>query len=380
MYEYDNESEFEKAWANMIHTYKINDLSWLNSIYKLKSKWAKCFMKMASTLGMRSTQLSESLNADLKNHLKSDLCILQFFQHFERVVEQKRHKELEAEYNARQKLPTLSLKNSPLLKQAAQVYTPAIFKMFQNEYDYASAALIKSRNESQPMHEYIVMLFGQEKEYKVLCNSVDQTIMCSCRKFETFGILCCHALKVFDVLDKKIIPGLYLLKRWTREAKNGYVLDRSGRDVQADVNLDITTRYRRLCPRLVRLASRAADFEEAYVLVERAVNELEKQVEDIAKKSSNVNLDNSIAQVSMLGANELVSHGESFENLVENVKGLKKKEGCQGGKRLRNWVEKQPRRTICKHTLSQFRLIGEDDEKSTKVMKLFLDDSRLSFW
>uniref|UniRef100_A0A2N9FJV3 Protein FAR1-RELATED SEQUENCE n=1 Tax=Fagus sylvatica TaxID=28930 RepID=A0A2N9FJV3_FAGSY len=168
--------------------------------------------------------------------------------------------------------------------------------------------------------------------------------MCSCRKFETFGILCCHALKVFDVLDIKIIPGLYLLKRWTREAKNGYVLDRSGRDVQEDVNLDITARYRRLCPRLVRLASRAADFEEAYVLVERAVNELEKQVEDIAKKSSNVNLDNSVAQVSMLGANELVSHGESFENLVENVKGLKKKEGRKGGKRLRNWVEKQPRR------------------------------------
>ena len=168
--------------------------------------------------------------------------------------------------------------------------------------------------------------------------------MCSCRKFETFGILCCHALKVFDVLDIKIIPGLYLLKRWTREAKNGYVLDRSGRDVQEDVNLDITARYRRLCPRLVRLASRAADFEEAYVLVERTVNELEKQVEDIAKKSSNVNLDNSVAQVSMLGANELVSHGESFENLVENVKGLKKKEGRKGGKRLRNWVEKQPRR------------------------------------
>ena len=39
----------------------------------------------------------------------------------------------------------------------------------------------------------------------------------------------------------------------------------------------------------------AADFEEAYDLVERAVNELEKQVEDIAKKSSNVNLDNSVA-------------------------------------------------------------------------------------
>jgi hypothetical protein len=42
--------------------------------------------------------------------------------------------------------------------------------------------------------------------------------------------------------------------------------------------------------------------------------------------------------------------------------------------------ECRERRTICKHTLPQFRLIGEDDEKSTKVMKLLLDDSRLSFW
>ena len=38
------------------------------------------------------------------------------------------------------------------------------------------------------------------------------------------------------------------------------------------------------------------------------------------------------------------------------------------------------RRKICKHVLPQFRIIGEDDKESAKVMKLFLDDSRLSFW
>jgi hypothetical protein len=30
--------------------------------------------------------------------------------------------------------------------------------------------------------------------------------------------------------------------------------------------------------------------------------------------------------------------------------------------------------------LPQFRLIGENDEESAEVMKLFLDDSRWSFW
>jgi hypothetical protein len=30
---------------------------------------------------------------------------------------------------------------------------------------------------------------------------------------------------------------------------------------------------------------------------------------------------------------------------------------------------------ICKHTIPQVRLIGEDDKESAKVMKFFLDDS-----
>jgi len=135
---------------------------------------------------------------DLKGYLKLDLSMVEFFQHFERVVEQKRHKELEAEFNAREKLPTLGLKNSPLLKQVAQTYTLVIFKKFHDEYDYASATIIKHSNDSQLVHEYIVGIFDESREYKVVCEPANQIISCSCRKFEIFGILCCHALKIFD--------------------------------------------------------------------------------------------------------------------------------------------------------------------------------------
>ncbi|GLT68236.1 hypothetical protein SLA2020_404870 [Shorea laevis] len=112
MFEYDDEIEFENAWDKMIQKYNVGSVSWLNNIYKLKTKWARCHMKNAFTLGVRSTQLSESLNGDLKAYLKSNLSIVEFFQHFEQVIEQKRHKELEAEFNAQEKLPTLGLKNS----------------------------------------------------------------------------------------------------------------------------------------------------------------------------------------------------------------------------------------------------------------------------
>uniref|UniRef100_A0A453GV48 Protein FAR1-RELATED SEQUENCE n=1 Tax=Aegilops tauschii subsp. strangulata TaxID=200361 RepID=A0A453GV48_AEGTS len=50
-------------------------------------------MRNAYTIGMRSTQLSESLNSDLKDHLNSDLDILRFFKHVERVVQEKRDSE-----------------------------------------------------------------------------------------------------------------------------------------------------------------------------------------------------------------------------------------------------------------------------------------------
>ena len=124
---------------------------------------------------------------------------MEFFQHFERVVEQKRHMELKAEYNSRQKLPTLGLKNSPLLKHVVEMYTLVIFKKFHDEYDYTSAAIIKHHSESQSVHEYIVGLYEKD-EYKVIFDHVNKKISCSCMKFETFGILYCHALKVLTCL------------------------------------------------------------------------------------------------------------------------------------------------------------------------------------
>jgi len=50
-------------------------------------------MKDVFTLGMRSTQLSESLNSEVKRHFKYDFDIIRFLKHFERVVEDKRKKE-----------------------------------------------------------------------------------------------------------------------------------------------------------------------------------------------------------------------------------------------------------------------------------------------
>jgi zinc finger SWIM domain-containing protein 3 len=136
--------------------------------------------------------------------------------------------------------------------------------------------MIKNRRDDLLVHTYTVVLLNKDGEYIVSFDFVEKTISCSCRKFETVGILCCHALKVFYLLDIKTILDIYILKRWRKEAKSGYILENTT-SVEDDVNLTVTQRYRRLCPKLVRLASRAADTGETSALLERMIEEYEKK-------------------------------------------------------------------------------------------------------
>ena len=113
IYEYDGEDEFLTAWNEMLDKYDVRENKWLIDLFKLKEKWAQAYVKKTFTAGMKTTQLSESFNTDLKDCLRTYLNIVEFFTHFERVVNQKRDKELEAECNFRHKFLRLKLKSSP---------------------------------------------------------------------------------------------------------------------------------------------------------------------------------------------------------------------------------------------------------------------------
>lgn len=65
-----------------------------------------------------------------------------------------------------------------------------------------------------------------ESSFTVSYDTIDKRAQCSCCKFESSGILCRHILRLFLALDVRAIPEFYILKRWTKEAKNGFVLDK----------------------------------------------------------------------------------------------------------------------------------------------------------
>ncbi|XP_057755426.1 protein FAR1-RELATED SEQUENCE 5-like [Arachis stenosperma] len=226
MYNSEDQFQFQETWDALLQRYKVEDNSWLKSIYKVKEKWAHCYMKKVYTIGMRSTQLSESFNSDLKDFMRSNLDIIHFLKQFERAVGGKRYKELQAEYNARQKLPRLKMIHSPLLKHAAQVYTPNAFDLFQNEFDWSSAAYIVSRTENNQMSEYQVAIFDKDGEYTVSGNQIRTQMI-----------------------------------------------------VQSDTRADATARYKNICFKAIKLAARSSDFEVTSNFVEQVIEEAYKKAE-----------------------------------------------------------------------------------------------------
>jgi zinc finger SWIM domain-containing protein 3 len=68
-----------------------------------------------------------------------------------------------------------------------------------------------------------VSFYDKPQDRRVIWNSLEHNVSCSCGKFERCGILCCHALKILDVMNINVLPKKYILKRWTTYARNEIV-------------------------------------------------------------------------------------------------------------------------------------------------------------
>ncbi|KAK2446644.1 protein FAR1-RELATED SEQUENCE [Trifolium repens] len=333
MHGYENEEQFEEGWSTLLVKYDAKESDWLQRLYTLKEKWASCYMNKVFTLGMRSTQLSESVNADIKSFMDAKLDIIKFFKRFEDVVEQKRHNELKCEYEARQKIPRLKNSYSSILQQMSKVYTPTIFDNFQHEYELFEACSVKSINIQSPLVDCVIAMESDLEEWRVSFDLDKNSISCSCHKFESFGILCCHCLRLFIHINVKSVPEQYILKRWTKLARGETLSNVGVSNVVEDVDLSPTQRYNVICPRLIRIATEACRSPETFNLLCKVANELNRHMLEFQNNPTSISQVNEfIAKVKEIGS----SNGGSSQ-----AKGLKKREGRRGTKRLKGWPERE---------------------------------------
>ncbi|TXG47764.1 hypothetical protein EZV62_027058 [Acer yangbiense] len=262
---------------------------------------------------------------------RTDHDLVQFFKHFERVLNDKRYKELEAEYALCQKKPQVQ-RPIKMLIEAGKVYTKIIFEEFQDEFMSALEFYIKSTVDDGEDIAYIVFYVDTSKEFPVIRKKIDNSLSCSCRLFEMNGVLCGHAIKILrEVMNLKELPSEYILKRWTRKARSESVKDMDGCDIQVDARLQHTTWYRNLCSIFTKIYSRGVESEETYKVAVKRANELSNIIEEMLSSqlygSSHENDDQGSA---------LITDNDS--NRVQ-AKGFKNRRGSRGRKRMKSQLE-----------------------------------------
>lgn len=119
---------------------------------------------------------------------------------------------------------------SSVEKQAAGIYTRTIFNRFQEEF-LESLGYQVDKIVDGVISKFRVVRNGDA--YTVTYNASETKAHCSCL-FEFSGILCRHALKVFIVVGMHKLSKDFILKRWTRNAKSGAVLDDCGVGFQSN--------------------------------------------------------------------------------------------------------------------------------------------------
>ncbi|TXG48931.1 hypothetical protein EZV62_024806 [Acer yangbiense] len=223
--EIEEENQFLIAWIEMLEKYNAQNNNWLKSIFNIREKWAYTYVRHDWSNGMKSTQLSESFNVNLKDYLKSDLNVAQFFMHFERGSLHK-----------------------------------GIFKELQDQFEEAVDLNLSPCMVDGESFLYIIT-DDHSREWQV--KKEDNLLSCTCRMFEMKRFLCCHVVKVLrESMNIKEIPTEYNLKRWTKHARGESVQDIHGREIQADPKLQQTFRYRSLCSIFTRISSRAFENEK----------------------------------------------------------------------------------------------------------------------
>ncbi|XP_010445346.1 PREDICTED: protein FAR1-RELATED SEQUENCE 5-like [Camelina sativa] len=320
VYDHEEEQDWLLAWSDMLEKHKLTEDKWLKNLFELKEKWAMVYGRHTFTADMVSTQRSESMNNILKKYLKRSYNLLCFFGHYERVLEDRRYKELIADFNMMHTSPVLCA-NVEMLQHAQEVYTPEVFSLFQRQYIVIGDYVATKVSKSEMVYEYKVSYRGVAREHLVNYDAISQTIHCGCMKFSFAGILCRHALKVLDKKNVRRIPSTYILTRWSKEAKTRRISYYHPKTFDEREKQSIGRRYSHICRTFREIASVAADHIELTLCANEDAIQLLRKLEE--KKKELVKANAWMPQSSDVG---LVEEEEEVEDKeVPNARGIKRK-------------------------------------------------------
>lgn len=274
--------EFESSWDSVLQKYDLKENDWLQSIYNARQWWVPVYFRDSFFAATGSNQGRE--NSFFDGYVNPQTTLPLFIRQYEAALENSFEKEIASDFETICTTPVLRTP-SPMEKQTANLYTRFIFSKFQVELVETFVYTANLVDGDGTVSTYRVAKFEDySKAYTVTVNEMDMKATCSCQMFEYSGIVCRHVLTVFTVTNVLTLPSHYILKRWTKNAKNGIESKECG---ERNDDESMTARYNRLCREAMRYAEEGALAPETYTVALGALKEGRKKVSAAKKNVAN---------------------------------------------------------------------------------------------
>lgn len=287
IFDCESEEEFEFTWETLLKQYDLHENPWLKTIYKMRETWSRFSSGGIFSAGIRSIQGCKGIDLVIQKLMRGTMTPLKFVQQFLELVEQQRQQELDEDACCNEGAPATILRNNLIEKEAANKYTNAIFKLFQGELLGCLSVGVEEISSNGMITKFKLTEEGY-KEKIVEFNCLDSTVTCNCRKYGSVGILCVHALKVWNTKNIFHIPPRYILKRWTKSAKDGMVEDNQG-GVTSDSPKHFQMWRNKLTHKALYLIAKSSATMDTCAITDGFLNKALESVEDVLRVRSNNN-------------------------------------------------------------------------------------------
>ncbi|KAL2539725.1 Protein FAR1-RELATED SEQUENCE 3 [Abeliophyllum distichum] len=145
-----------------------------------------------------------------------------------RALVHQRHEELAANYIDLTQTPNVTTALM-MENQMVQIYTKKIFVLFQNELVQSNSYICSKRSSSDEAKVYAVQRFEpgrtSDRTHQVNYFLSTDYISFSCQMFDFEGYPCRHILCYMKKKQVMLLPEKYILRRWTKNAKQARVFD-----------------------------------------------------------------------------------------------------------------------------------------------------------
>lgn len=223
----ESEAEFEETWAMMLHENNLQGDQWLTDQFEQRHKWCTALLMDTFDGGIKSLDRSLSSHSVLSSIADESISPTNFVLEFDKLVGSWRTNESLEDIQCNQSPPEYTVKHNSVLQHAAEVYTHKVYKSLETEFLDGYTDTSYSYQEMRCSETLYRFEFISQSGPKVWIVSLDTSTMelnCSCKKFETMGIQCRHAVNALSIKNLDKIPERYVLKRWTKYVRKGTYL------------------------------------------------------------------------------------------------------------------------------------------------------------